>query len=151
MRTESGTSRSRLPVTSMWTRAPWPPQYSAVVAALGVYRLQETPIGREMDPAASVARGQVQVNDELNGRMVGINREVDRAVELLVGAYLSKGFFLGKGPSRRDQQCGDCHRMPPCNPDPAWFPVSFLAPLCGRRGSAASSCPFLVSPTRSDV
>jgi hypothetical protein len=66
---------------------------------LWLHRSEETPIRRELDPAAGVSWCQLQVSDELIGGMVRINSEVDQAVELLVGAYVSKGFFLGKGPS----------------------------------------------------
>src|SRR5262249_11857844 len=54
--------------------------------------------------------------------MRGINSKRDRPVELLVGAYLSKGLFLGEGPSRRYQQFGDCHRTPPL--DHASYPCT---------------------------
>jgi hypothetical protein len=55
-----------------------------------------------MHPAAGISWCQLQVGDELIGGMVGINSEVDRPVELLVGTYMAKGFFLSKGPSGRD-------------------------------------------------
>src|SRR5207248_1448469 len=70
-----------------------------------------------MHPATDVSWCQLQVGDELVGGMRGINGKVDGPVELLVGAYLPKGFFFGKGPSRRYQQFGDCHRTPPWDHD----------------------------------
>jgi hypothetical protein len=66
-----------------------------------------------MYETAAVAGSQLQVRNETVGGVVGINREVDRAVQLLVWTDLSERFLLRKGPSRRDQQLGDCHRAPP--------------------------------------
>ena len=85
----------------------------AVVPALRFHRPEEPPIRRKMHPATDISWGQLQVRNELVRGMIGINGKRDGAVELLVGAYLSKGLFLGKGPSRCDQQFGDCHRIPP--------------------------------------
>src|SRR5262245_2899146 len=70
-----------------------------------------------MHPAADVSRCQLQVGDDLVGGMCGINGKRDRPVELLVGAYVPKGFFLSKGSSRRYQQFGDCHCIPPWDHD----------------------------------
>src|SRR5262249_14597671 len=78
---------------------------------------EEPPIRRKMHPAADVAWCQLQVRNELVSGMSGINGKRDRPVELLVGAYLSKGFFLGKGPSGCYQQFGDCHCTPPWDHD----------------------------------
>src|SRR5262252_1520393 len=70
-----------------------------------------------MHPAADVSWCQLQVGDELIGGMRGINGKRDRPVELLIRAYLPKGFFLSKGSARRYQQFGDCHRTPPWDHD----------------------------------
>ena len=85
----------------------------AVVAALRFHRPEEPPIRRKMHPTTDVPWSQLQVRNELVRSMIGINGKRDGAIELLVGTYLSKGLFLGKGPSRCDQQFGDCHRIPP--------------------------------------
>src|SRR5262245_20118679 len=86
-----------------------------MIPTLRLHRPEETPIRPEMHPTADVAGCQLQVCDELVSGMIGINGEGDRAVELLVGAYVSEGLFLGKGPSGRYQQFGDRHLAPPCN------------------------------------
>jgi hypothetical protein len=56
---------------------------------------------------------ELQVSDEVVGQMAGINREVDDAVELLVGTNIAEGFFLREGLSGRNQQFGNRHCAPP--------------------------------------
>src|SRR5215813_12772496 len=111
-----------------------------------------------MHPAADVSWCELQVGNELIGGMRGINGKRDRPVELLVGAYLSKGFFLGEGPSRHYQQFGDCHHTPPwdhasytCTVSTAPLALSyqnFLAPV-SNYGGVFSSLPLFPSPPAS--
>src|SRR6516225_7252438 len=103
-----------------------------------------------MHPAADVSWCQLQVGNELVGGMRGINGKRDRPVELLVRAYLSKGFFLSKGSARRYQQLGNCHRTPPwdhdsypCTVSTAALTLAYqnsLAPVANR-GSVFASPP----------
>src|SRR5262249_16697449 len=92
-------------------------EQQAVITALWFHRPEDAPIRRKMHPATDVSRCQLQVGDELIGGMRGINGKRDRPVELLVRTYLPKGFFLGKGSSRRYQDFSDCHRTPPWDHD----------------------------------
>src|SRR5262249_16863287 len=111
-----------------------------------------------MHPATDVSWCQLQVGDELISGMRGINGKRDRPVELLVGAYLPKGFFFGEGPSGRYQQFGDCHRIPPwdhdsypCTVSTALLALSYqnsLAPV-SNYGGVFSSLPLLPSPPAS--
>src|SRR5712692_8851077 len=97
-----------------------------------------------MHSAADVSGCQLQVRDELVGGMIGINGKGDRAVKLLVGAYVSEGFFLGKGPSGRYQQFGDRHLAPPCNHDSSQCSATtapWLAPLAPLVDSMARPYP----------
>src|SRR5215471_1610841 len=115
-----------------------------MIAALWLHRPEEPPIRRKMHPATDVSWCQLQVGDKLIGGMRGINGKRDRPVELLVRAYLSIGFFFGKGPSGCYQQFGDCHRTPPwghdsypCTGSTAALALSyqnFLAPESNSRG-----------------
>jgi hypothetical protein len=84
-----------------------------VIAALGLHRSEQPPVRREVHHAIGITWCPLQVGDDTIGRMVGINREVDDTVELLVGTDSSEGFLLSKGAAGRHQQFGNRHRAPP--------------------------------------
>src|SRR5207237_3244074 len=65
-------------------------EHHATAAASAVDRRQDRRVGLELDPARVVARRQRHVGDALVRRVLGIDREAERSLQLLVGADVTE-------------------------------------------------------------
>ena len=82
----------------------------AVAAPRRVFGLQDAEVGDAVRPAGGIPGSQLQVGDDLVGRVVGVNCQVNQAVYLQIGAGLAEILPVGKGPNGLNLQSGNCHR-----------------------------------------
>src|SRR5205823_5662085 len=69
-------------------------------------------VRRELDAAGGVAWRQPDVGDALVGRMLRIDREVEPALQLLVGSHAAEGVAVGEGTAQADVESSDGHQGP---------------------------------------
>ena len=81
----------------------------AVAAPRRVLRLQDGEVGGAMDSTCGVPGRQLDVGDNLVGRMVGVNGQVDDAVNLAIGSCVAENGAAGKRSDGVDFQSGNCH------------------------------------------
>ena len=82
---------------------------AAAVRLSGVHRQHDGKIGRELDQPRRIARRQLQVADPGVRRVDRVDREVRRAVHLLVGAHRAEAPVPGIGHARRDLEPRERH------------------------------------------
>ena len=75
--------------------------------------MQDGEVGGTVDPARCIPWGQLDVGNDLVGRVVWVDGQVDDAVNLPVGAGIAENGAAGEGSDGVDFQSGDCHGQPP--------------------------------------
>ena len=88
-------------------------QEPPLIAALGRDGLQQADVRRAMHQALRIAWGALQVSDAGVAGMVRVDRAVYCAIQLLVGANVTKGLLWRKGAAGLDLQGCYRHVTPP--------------------------------------
>src|SRR5262245_20329501 len=88
-------------------------QEQPLVAALQCHGHEQADVCRTRHQALRIPWGALQVSDPSVAGMVRVDREVHRAVQLLIGSYVTKSFPLHKGATGLDLEGCDRNGAPP--------------------------------------